>query len=575
MTTKTVVTYTRVSSEAQDAEDKVSIGQQAADIDKLITRNGWFVAAAFSDSEKYTKTKSPKKGKKVQPSGEYDDRPGLVAMLEMVKAGGVDAVVCWRDDRLMRHTRVYSAVEDALDEADRNRQGRPAVEVYDATGNKLDRFVLGIKAQVGKEENKRRVERIRMGKIGTLKRGLWPGMYHRLGYATEKAERGRRILIGPESEVQTVKDIFNWYDAGESVAQIRKRLRLEDRPQRGGQNGSDRTHQWSSDVVLGVLRSEDYTGKTTWEFGDGTPPVSIDIPRIISPEQFKRVQKRMRENRVISARNTKGVFLLQNLTYCGGCGGKLKAGAYSRYYYRKLKDGTIKRYTFKTDRGYKYFCAIAAKFPEEPHTHPYSFDGPNLDAQFWRYIADKMIAHPELIIEQVRNRQQELKNQGDSLDSEIVQKRRQIAAIEQDRMTYTRQLGRGKITESVYDALMSEADETEAELKEDLARLLTLRDDQKKVDSAIAYAERLLANIRERLPEINQTPEELAKLPEEQRRAIMLERQKYVRSLCDKVIVFADGNIEILGLIEVSQFDIDSPKNDYHKILYNLTTELE
>jgi chromosome segregation ATPase len=162
-----------------------------------------------------------------------------------------------------------------------------------------------------------------------------------------------------------------------------------------------------------------------------------------------------------------------------------------------------------------------------------------------------MVAHPELITEQVHNRQQELKNQGDNLDSEIAQKRRQIATIEQDRMTYTRQLGRGKITESVYDALMAECDENEADYKEQLDHLLTLRDDQRKVRTAIAYAERLLANIRQKLPEINQTPEELAALPEDKRRAIMLERQTVIRSLCDKVIVYADGNITIKGLIEV------------------------
>lgn len=561
MTTKTVVTYTRVSSEAQDTEDKVSIEQQTADIDKLITRNGWTVAAAFSDTERYIKTKSPNKGKRVQPSGEYDDRPGLVAMLEMVKAGGVDAIVCWRDDRLMRHTRVYSAVEDALDEADRNRQGRPAVEVYDATGSKLDRFVLGIKAQIGREENKRRVERIKMGKVGTLKRGFWPGDYRRFGYTTEKAERGKRILLGSESEVKTVKDIFNWYDSGLETVEIRRRLIAEERPQRGQFNGG-KAHQWGISAILNILRSEDYTGKATWDFGDGTPPTIIPIPQIISPEQFRRVQKRMTENKRLSTRNTKGVFLLQNLAICGGCGGLLGVAAKVRFFYSRLKDGTIKRYERKSDTGYRYRCFAAYAYPEEPHTKPCVFNGPDLDNQFWRYVADKMVAHPELIIEQVHNRQQELKNQGDNLDSEIAQKRRQLAAIEQDRMTYTRQLGRKKITEAVYDALMAECDENEADTQEDLNHLLTLRDDQRKVKTAIAYAEKLLADIRHKLPEINQTPEELAALPEDRQRWVMLERQKVIRSLCDKVIIFADGGITIKGLIEVSNFDVVSSSLD-------------
>lgn len=572
MTSKTVVTYTRVSSEGQDTEDKVSIAEQQADIDERITRNGWTVAASLSDAERYVKTKSPNKGKRVQPSGEYDDRPGFVAMLEMIKQGGIDAIVCWRDDRLMRHTRVYSAVEDALDEADKVRQGRPPVEIYDATGNKLDRFVLGIKAQIGREENKRRVERVKMGKIGTLKRGLWPGMYRRLGYVTEKAERGNRIVLGPENEVQTVKNIFDWYDSGVSVKQISQRLIADDRPQRKQPNGK-KLREWGLFAIHNILRSKDYTGIATWEFNDGTPAMVIDIPQIISPELFRRVQKRLIENQRKSSRNTKGVFLLQNLAACGGCGNRLSAVVNCPYYYVRLKDGTVKRYNRKTDRGYRYYCAFAARYPEEPHTHPYVFTGADLDTQFWQYVANRMVTHPELIIEQVQNRQAELRAQDDNLDSEITRKHRQIATIEQDRMTYTRQLGRGKIKESVYDSLMTECDENEADLKEQLDYLLTLRDDQKKVKTAIERVERLLANISQRLPEINQSPKELASLPEARQRAIMLERQTIIKSLCEKVIVYANGDITIQGLIEVSNFDIASPTTDYHKILYFLSVE--
>jgi hypothetical protein len=91
-----------------------------------------------------------------------------------------------------------------------------------------------------------------------------------------------------------------------------------------------------------------------------------------------------------------------------------------------------------------------------------------------------------------------------------------------------------------------------------------MRDDQKKVKTAIERTEKLLANIRERLPEINQTPEELASLPEARQRAILLERQDIIKSLCEKVIVYASGDITIQGLIEVSDFDVANPENNDH-----------
>lgn len=558
---KDVVLYARVSTQAQDSEDSVSIEEQLISMRELCERNGWKVVGEFVDNQNYIATKHPKRGKTVNPSGERDDRPALVAMLEVAKTGSVDALVAWRDDRLVRHPRVNVTIEDALDLGDSKRNGKGKIQIYDATGATLDRFTMAIKAAVWKEENKRRVERMKLGQLGTLKRGLWPGPYRRFGYSTEKGERGVRIVKGLEEEIKTVKDIFNWYDAGVNVVQIRKRLIAEDRPQRGQFNGG-KTHQWGPPAILNILRSEDYTGKATWKYGDGTPPISIDIPQLITPEQFKRVQKRMKENQRLATRNTKGIFLLQNLAVCGGCGGNLSAGAKTRFYYKRQIDGTIKRYERQGDAGYRYYCTAAYMYPEEMHTRPFAFNGSDLDAQFWQYVAEKMVTHPELIIRQVKNRQIELKNQGNNLDSDIATKRRQIDAIDQDRMTYTRQLGRGKIKEAVYDSLMAECDENEADLREQLDNLLTLRDEQKEVRNAIAYAEKLLSDIRRRLPEINQSPEELAALPEARQREILLERQRIIRSLVDKAIVHADGNITIQGLIEVKNITSVTQSND-------------
>ena len=557
---KNVALYARVSSEDQDTDDKVSVEQQLNEQEKLIERNKWTVIATFIDNQKYTKTKVPHKGKVREPSGEYDDRPAFLEMLALVKSGTVDAVICWRDDRLVRHPRVAVALEDALDEGNNHRTGKkPDILIYDANGSIIDRFTLGIKAQVWREENKRRAERIRLGKVGTLKRGLWPGPYHRLGYRTERAERGKRILLGVESEVQTVKDIFNWYDNGMNVAKIRKRLIYENRKQRGQPNaGKMRT--WGPHAVLNILRSEDYTGHATWQFND-RESISIEIPQIISVEQFKRVQKRMKGNQRLSTRNTKGVYLLQHLAMCGGCGGRLTVAARSRFYYKYKNGELFKRYERQSDKGYRYFCSTAAKYPEEVHTKPYTFDGRELDEQFWNYVADKMVTHPELIIQQVRSKQRELQEQGDNLDSEIAKQRRQIKLIEQDRLTYTRQLSRGKISEDIYDSLIAECDEYEAEAEEELKYLLTVRDDAKKIKNTTAYAERILSDIRERLPEINQSPEALASLPESKQRKIMLERQKIIRGLCDTVIIYADGEITINGLIEVSDFEMDNPEN--------------
>jgi DNA invertase Pin-like site-specific DNA recombinase len=185
-----VVLYARVSHEDQNKGDKVSIEQQLSDMRALCERMGWSIAGEYIDAENYLATQPPKKGKVVNPSGERADRPAFLEMLRVIKSGTPDSIVCWRDDRLVRHPRVAVALEDALDLGDARHGGRK-MEIHDATGATIDRFTLSIKATIWREENKRRAERVRMGKTATLTRGFWPGTYHRLGYSTHKDGRGR------------------------------------------------------------------------------------------------------------------------------------------------------------------------------------------------------------------------------------------------------------------------------------------------------------------------------------------------------------------------------------------------
>ena len=172
---KKVVLYARVSREEQAKGDAVSIDEQLADMRTLCQRQGWIVANAYVECEDDRATQNPKKVAIVNPSGERADRPQFLRLLEQVRSGVVEAVVCWRDDRLVRHPRVAVVLEDALDVADQNRKGLDRVQILDATGAVIDRFTLNIKAAIWHEENKRRAERIRMGKAGTLKDGRWPG----------------------------------------------------------------------------------------------------------------------------------------------------------------------------------------------------------------------------------------------------------------------------------------------------------------------------------------------------------------------------------------------------------------
>ena len=78
--------YMRVSSEAQDSEDSVSLVEQRNAIHEYCARERIDVVEAFED---------------VAP-GRAKDRPDFQRMLAEIRKGSVDVIVCWKGDRLAR-----------------------------------------------------------------------------------------------------------------------------------------------------------------------------------------------------------------------------------------------------------------------------------------------------------------------------------------------------------------------------------------------------------------------------------------------------------------------------------------
>jgi DNA invertase Pin-like site-specific DNA recombinase len=544
----------RVSSEEQNRADSASIDQQLGDMRALCERSGWEIAATFVDAENYLATQAPNRGKLVNPSGERADRPGLLALLDLVRTGEVDAVLCWRDDRLVRHPRVAVALEDALDVGDGRRNGRGKITIHDATGATIDRFTLSIKASIWREENKRRAERTWMGKRATLEQGRWPGTFLQLGYTTTKEEgkRGRGIEIDPE-EAATVKLIFDLYESGLPTIDICRRLVAIGAKQKGHQN---RRHDWSPILLISILRAQCYTGRAVWSFADGTE-TAIEIPPIVKREQWERVQERMASNTWLSTRNAKGVYLLQGLLRCGECGSGTGVNG-KPYVYLRQGRGKWRKVPAESPK-HTYRCSQAAVFREGKHNRPYHWPGADLDWAVWRNLVDRGISQPQLLKLQVLTRQEELQKQGESVNSEIAHARRKLGEVDQERAFYQRQGARGQITEQEFDARMGETQEAAKYWQAEIGRLTELRDNAAKVEAGLSYMEALLGNLQARLPSIDQTPEELSTLPVDRQRAILEERRVIVRAMCKEVKVWPNGQVVIVGALdgtEGQRFDL-------------------
>jgi hypothetical protein len=81
---------------------------------------------------------------------------------------------------------------------------------------------------------------------------------------------------------------------------------------------------WSHSAVNRILKNEAYCG--TWRYGkrnrDGHNPkdyhITVNIPAIVSREQFEQAQKQRKKNTNFSKRNRKREYLLARL--CKGTG---------------------------------------------------------------------------------------------------------------------------------------------------------------------------------------------------------------------------------------------------------------
>ena len=147
------------------------------------------------------------------------------------------------------------------------------------------------------------------------------------------------------------------------------------------------------------------------------------------------------------------------------------------------------------------------------------------------------------------------------MDGDITHARRRLAEVDNERAFYQRQAARDKMTEAEFDARMEETEEARQYWRSEIERLRELRDNAAKVQSGLDYATELLTTLPEVLPGIDQTPKELKALPKDEREEVLRARQTIVRGLCDVVRVYADGRVEIEGVLdgsEAAQFGLGS-----------------
>jgi hypothetical protein len=287
----------------------------------------------------------------------------------------------------------------------------------------------------------------------------------------------------------------------------------------------------------------EYLGEATWRFADGVV-IKVKIPSIIEPDLWERVQERFERNRRLSPRNTKGVYLLQGILFCGECSHLMSISHHKGY----------GAYRFGEGKAHAYRCHIASQNPDEKHIQPSSYNGVKLDWVIWRFVVGKILASPQSAIALVKTQVDILNMHGDCAEGEIAQIKNSLQEIQSERSFYQKKAGQGKIGESEFDQRMDETASEVELLNSRLDYLLKLRHNAELVQRSLEYVKVVFSKLSEKASIVDISPENFIVMPDEQKREILKGRRTILRIIIEKAVVYSNHQVKLVCKVDGSEF---------------------
>jgi DNA invertase Pin-like site-specific DNA recombinase len=349
------ISYVRVSTEDQAAEDRASLGEQVRQCAALAAERGRTVDFVWSDAG--VSGRDEARLERLTTWCEAHRRPktdrGLVVVLKRDRWARFvhdDNASAFYEYRL---TRANWDVEFVLERKTGNRTG--------------DAVLATIHRRLASEESEERSRRAQMGMIAQAKAGHWLGRPP-FGYDREAiSENGKRrrlmpgersadgervrLVLGDPRAVRAVQRIFEWYAEGVGVEEIAKRLNKERAPSPasrypnvGRARGTPSPAQWTPwGAVSKILRCEAYIGRRRFrprilDEGEKGPTTHRDSwivvdnahEALIDQQLLDRVQARLtRPHRPRGATPTR--YLLLGILRCR-CGAEFIGSGGTRYF---------------------------------------------------------------------------------------------------------------------------------------------------------------------------------------------------------------------------------------------------
>ena len=292
------VAYARVSSAAQRERDTIESQMRA--LPAFVAAQGWQLVRSI---ETYVDD-----GRTAR-AGHLEQRRGLAALLRDAAAGVFDVVVVVDLDRLTRSEDLTErgAILGAFQRAGVRVASASTGQILDLSTSSGDLFAT-IGAFWAAEENRKRSERARRGKLLAAQRGGKSTGRDPFGLHFEKPNRW---TLDP-TRAPIAREIVERIAAGETCYALADELRDRGAPAPG--------RSWHRGRVYDLVRSRHVVGEYLAHEASHT---IVAVPPIVDEDTWQRAQDVLEQNRKAPLRKTTHVYLLEGLARCGVCGGRM------------------------------------------------------------------------------------------------------------------------------------------------------------------------------------------------------------------------------------------------------------
>lgn len=425
------------------------------------------------------------------------DRPGGRRLLEDAKAGHFDEVIVYRLDRLARKLTVLLDSHSALEGA--GVSVRSATEPFD-TGTPVGRLMFQLLGSIAEWEKASIAERTMQGRDRVVRTGKWtkgpiPTGYE-IGADRYLVPSTRQVAALGITEAEMVIDLFKRIAAGSSATAEAARLQAlgigrNMRYSTGKVLKSDSI--WWVGRVASLIHNPIYKGLHVFNARGGA--IERSMPVLVAPQLWQAANDRLIGNRDLSKKGTDRLYLLRGLIICSNCGANYTGTTCAETRYYRCGGSHGKGRALKASNGACHGKMIPAQ---------------RLEDAVWQECHNFIMDPGEPLAEAQRQLRERM-GQSTTAEAERRALLQRLSDHEGERERVMTLFRRGRITLEEADQQLEAAAREVADVRALLDSIAAQGELLKAWEGRVTDITTMLARLRERLEQIEETNDVCAK----------------------------------------------------------------